>query len=181
MTPKITRPKITTKDHAMWYLHVAVPVLAAVAVNAVVYSLGWNRSSVGSGRPPSVSYKLLPPGYVIAGVWIVLLGLLGYVHYLARDVNATVAAWSVVALVAWCIGYPFYTGGLRSGVVASVANVATLAFAAAVTVAIAVGFPACGEFGRASARRRALLAISPLLGWATYVNIAQAVACRSRE
>jgi len=82
-----------------YLLHIFIPILAAILVNAFIYLYGWN-----SERP---LYKGLPPGYVIAVVWIIILGMLGYAHYLTYY---SYASWIIVIALIYCLLYPFLTG-----------------------------------------------------------------------
>jgi len=87
------------------YIHVLAPVIAAILLNGLIYALGWNKDNQKSQQN-----KWLPPGFVIAIVWILILGLLGYTHYL---VYPSTAAWVIVAAVLYCLAYPFLTAGLQ--------------------------------------------------------------------
>ena len=62
-------------NYALLY-NIFIPVVLAIIINLISFGLGWSGKSKDSKRNP-----LLPPGYVIGIVWIIILGLLGYVHY----------------------------------------------------------------------------------------------------
>ena len=137
-------------------LHVLVPVLAACAMNVLIFSLGWNMRT-GPVNP------WIPPGAVVGAIWIVLLGLLGYVHYLCHD------HWSrflVIGTVVFCVMYPVFTAGLKQTRVARLLNLLTLliAFVAAWGV-------------HESGSRVATWCMLPLVLWASYVNFADAIVC----
>lgn len=146
----------------MFYLvHVLVPVVLVVVVNVIVYRLGWaDRDKNAKCRS-----RALPPGWVIAVIWVLLFACLGYVHYLVR--NRPVAAWAVVAFLAYAIVYPFATGGLQGGERARILNqvAAILAYGTAVLVA------------REAGQGRALLVLLPLLVWVSYVNLVPTPRC----
>ena len=57
-------------------LHIAVPVLLALFMNGVIYGTRLNKQDKNQSPNP-----WLPPGYVIAVIWVVIFGILGYVHY----------------------------------------------------------------------------------------------------
>ena len=57
-------------------LHIAIPVVLALFMNGVIYGNRLNKQDNNQPRNP-----WLPPGYVIAMIWVVIFGILGYVHY----------------------------------------------------------------------------------------------------
>jgi len=83
------------------FIHILLPIIAACIINGYIYLMGWN-----SNKSPN---PLLPPGYVIAIVWIILLALLGYAHYLTYP---QYPSWIIVATIIYCLLYPFLTQGL---------------------------------------------------------------------
>jgi tryptophan-rich sensory protein len=142
-------------------LYVAAAILVTLALNGLVFALGWAGASAEAARPNS----LLPLGWVIGGVWLVILTLVaGAAWWLASDRRAEVrrlAPWAL-ALIGFCLAYPFYTIGFRSDAVALFGNLATI---------IASAFLA----GRAlaSSRGSAALILLPALwtSFATYATI----------
>jgi translocator protein len=139
--------------NAVWW-HVATPIAASLIINGVIYLLGWSR------RPPISN--LLPPGPIIGAIWVVLLGLLGYAHYV---VGAFTAAGVTIAIaIVYCLAYPFLTAGLRQDA-APPLNTGAMIMAAACCIMVAL-----------SSSTRALAATLPLLAWAAYVNFTDDVA-----
>jgi tryptophan-rich sensory protein len=136
-------------------VHTLVPVVAAMVLNGIIYGLGWNSEQ----NDNSMNNKYLPPGYVIAGVWVIILGLLGYTHYL---VYPSYASAIIVLAVLYCLAYPFLTGGLR-GDNADILNLISLVIA--IAVILSVGMKDV----------RAIVYTIPFLLWTTYVNIATRV------
>ena len=55
--------------------HILVPVLAAIIMNGIIYTFGINKYSEKNKINPYI-----PPGYVIGTIWVIILGLLGYLH-----------------------------------------------------------------------------------------------------
>lgn len=106
------------------FVHILVPVIAAVLVNGFIYAQGWNKDNRTEEQN-----KYLPPGFVIAIVWILILGLLGYAHYL---VYPSIASWVIVAAVLFCLAYPFLTAGLKKNML--VLNALSFFVALAVTI-----------------------------------------------
>lgn len=144
--------------------NIAVPIVAALVVNGIIYAMRWNSEDRTRAQSESSS-RLLPPGGVIAAIWVVIFGFLGYTRYLVR--YDPVANASVIVLLLLCLSYPFITAGLdwRAGVIA---NVVTLIFG----FGAAIPVYAC--------RRLALAFMAPLLVWLSYVNIVSAVICSSK-
>lgn len=135
-------------------IHILVPVVLAVSVNALIFGLGWNKKAAGEKQRVS---PWLPPGWAIAVIWVLLFALLGYAHFLVR--KRPLAAWAIVAFIAYALLYPFLTGGLQSD--GRFYNVIALILAYATAVAVAWG----------SEDRKPLVALAPLLAWASYVNL----------
>ncbi len=132
---------------------VAFPIMIAVVVNVIVYT----RGIAGNNSEPRNS--LLPPGYVIAGIWIVLFGLLGYVAYRVR--SSLIAIISILLLLALCIAYPFITAlDNKRGVIVN-----TITMAVAFSVAIIVGVHDLPS----------IYIMTPLLIWSSYVNIIDSI------
>lgn len=140
---------------------VAVPVVAALATNALIYWLGWNDRAATEQQRQQQGPLPLPPGAAIAAIWVVLFALLGYAAWLAR--GTSIALVAIVATVLMCLAYPFVTRGLQMhwGVVA---NKVTLVAGFSAAIVVAAG----GEL-------TALAAMAPLLGWLAYVNLADAL------
>jgi tryptophan-rich sensory protein len=105
--------------------YVAAAILVTLALNGLVFALGWAGSGAEAERPNS----LLPAGWVIGGVWLVILTLVAVAAWwLASDPRAGVrrfAPWAL-ALIGFCLAYPFYTFGLRGGAVALFGNLSTI-------------------------------------------------------
>lgn len=169
-----TPTRITGSSKATGALSVAVPVLLAAAVNFVLYakgSIGQRSSASTSSAAQAAAYrKLLPPGWAIAVIWTLIFGLLGYAHYRCFP---SVASFAIAVTLAFALAYPFLTQGLQVSRRAKILNTVTLILAA-VTMALVVGH----GIDR-SVDTRAILATAPLLVWASYVNIVDAIGCSS--
>ena len=142
-------------------IHVAAPVLAAAALNAWIYANGWDR-------PVSPRSAMLPPGPIIAMTWMAIFASLGYAHYLLRTAHATQAANAILLVLSWCLMYPVVTRRFRS---TRVANLLTLVIAAILCVGVA----------HVQGNSNALHFVLPVLLWASYVNLSDAVECSSKE
>lgn len=135
------------------FLNILIPILLAGIVNFIIYQQKWNINNSTERN------KLLPPGYVIAIVWVIILGLLGAVNFL---VSPSIATVFVIATIIYCISYPFLTAGLKKTNMYIFNVVALLlSYIAALTVLYVRPF--------------ACILMVPLLLWTSYVNIADAL------
>lgn len=128
--------------------------LTAVAMNGLVYGLGWNQESRGDSESPRE--PLLPPGYVIAIVWITLFALMGTVY--GRLPGGSGARMALLAYTGYCLAYPLLTSGLRMGATADLLNAGALLGALALVGYLTVE---TGKFP---------WLLTPLLAWTGYVN-----------
>lgn len=133
---------------------IAAPVLAAVFVNIGMYSLNWR------GAVTSRSNRYLPPGWVVGSVWVILLGLLGYAHFLAQSQRRHSAAFALLVLIMWCIAYPLLTLWISTAVMDVLSLI--VAWAVAVIVHASVGLP-CTFY------------LAPTLAWVSYVAITDSI------
>jgi tryptophan-rich sensory protein len=129
-------------------LHVMLPILAAVIINIVIYTQGWNNNN----NEPS---KYLPPGYAIAIIWIFILGLLGFTNYLVWPSTASLI---IIIAIIYCLAYPFLTAGLQEDK-GDTYNI--LAFIIAITVSMIVFMH----------KKTAVLYTLPFFIWTMYVSI----------
>lgn len=132
-----------------WLIHLAVPIILAGLLNAYIYLQGWNKNQSDTDR------KGLPPGYVIAVVWIIILGLLGYTHFM---VYPSVTSVFIILAILYCLAYPFLTSGLQNAR-AGIYN--AIAFMIAVLVFLFVY----------NKDWKASLYTIPFLLWTAYVNV----------
>jgi tryptophan-rich sensory protein len=108
---------------------VVATVLVTLALNGLIFALGW----AGPPAEGASVNSLLPPGWVIGAVWVVLLALLAVAFWrLASDAAPDarrLGPW-VLLLVLACLAYPFYTAGLSNEVAGFIGNLATIAASA---------------------------------------------------
>lgn len=135
-------------------VHTLVPIVIASLLNAYIYLVGWNDSS--RKQDNSKEIKLLPPGYAIAIIWVIILGLLGYTHSI---VYPSFASWIIVLAIIYCIAYPFLTNGLKMDN-SKLLNL--FSFIIAIIVMISVGVHS-GDM--------TVIYIVPFVIWTLYVNI----------
>jgi tryptophan-rich sensory protein len=94
---------------------VGMTVAAVLAMNGVIFGLGWNRSRPISAAP-------LPPGWAIGAIWVGLFVLFALAWTRTQGVDRW-AGRAILGFVTLCLAYPLYTGGLGSRTVGAVANV----------------------------------------------------------
>jgi benzodiazapine receptor len=141
-------------NRTLYVRDAAVFVLLTLAVNAIVFSLGWNED--GASRT-----RVSPPGWVVGAVWVVLLAMLGCAHARLRQAaeSGHIARRMIQVLLALCLAYPFYTAGFSSDQAALVGNFVVLAWAIATLVMVAHADRIAGGL------------IAPMLLWIGYANV----------
>ena len=144
--------------------HILLPIILAILLNGLIYYLGWNNSSL------KLKHTILPPGYIIGIVWIIIFGLLGYVHYLLYKLKGKFSIYSniIVLFLIFCLAYPFLTNGLKEGN-ANILNLITL------ILSFVIGLIVITQ------SVKAFYYIIPLLLWASYVNISDSLICRDYQ
>lgn len=104
----------------------------AVLVNGLLFALDL-RGNV-HGQRNRAEFPLLPPAWVIGGVWTVLLAIMGYVQALVLRLllgrPGGSLPWLVPALFLNCLLYPAYTAGFTQEAVGVSGNLLTLALSA---------------------------------------------------
>jgi benzodiazapine receptor len=139
------------------YIYVIVPILIAIILNVVIFKAGYSKTSKQLHNP------MIPPGWIVGLIWVIIFGILGYAFYLLIQAHDTVSATLLVVLFIVCLLYPFYTNGLSDGMGARLGNLSSLIIAFIVTVVIAYKTPSVTFY------------MIPILVWASYVNIATAI------
>ena len=87
----------------IYVFHILIPIILAIVLNFYIYTQGWNNDNENNSK--------LPPGYIIGSIWIIILGLLGYIHFLLYP---SVYSWFIVLTILYCLSYPFLTKGLQN-------------------------------------------------------------------
>lgn len=131
----------------MWYIHILVPIMLAIVLNFYIYTQGWNNDNEKNSK--------LPPGYIIGSIWIIILGLLGYIHFLLYP---SIQSWIIVITILYCLAYPFLTSGLQNTNNA-IYNLISLFLA--IIVFISVYYK----------NKKNIIYVIPFLLWTLYVNI----------
>jgi tryptophan-rich sensory protein len=166
-------------------ISVAVPVIAAILVNTLIFlQQSSPASSDGSQQHRPAASPLLPPGVVVGVVWVVILAGLGAAFWALDTASArrsgtgvvVAAKVALVALVLYCIAYPFITGmdgmcGCMSDPRSRVTRRRVLVsnYAALLLSVIVVCLVIAAQTG---ARSTAL--VLPVLVWTAYVGFTDA-------
>lgn len=137
---------------------------AAVVFNILWFVFQWSRKS---GAMEYKRNKLIPPGWMIAIIWVVLFGLLGYSHWLVRDANegeASLGSISIIVAGVWCLLYPFFVYLVGQKYIRLV-NLLSL------IVVFSLGLIVITE------SETAFYWLIPLIFWNAYVNFADSMYC----
>ena len=81
--------------------HISLPVICAMAMNGFIYTFDLRKNN-------STPFLYLPPGQVIGTIWIILFGLLGYVHFLLFSLKNKMnfGSVSVAFFILTSLAYP---------------------------------------------------------------------------
>lgn len=111
-------------EYGSLYTLLGLFVGITIIVNAYLFS---SKNSYVSN---SIRYRLLPPSYIIASVWTILIGLMAYSQWLVYTIlKGRKDNWKlylIPVLFIYCVLYPFYTMGFRNKKIVDFANVLTI-------------------------------------------------------
>ena len=146
------------------YFHIIFPIALAIIMNIIIYYFGWNKNYL---KDDYKNIKLIPPGYIIGIIWILIFGFLGYAHYLLyiKKRNFTFGMLLIELVILFCLAYPILTSGLKKINFALYLNYITL------LLAFILGFIVFNE------SKIVLIYILPLILWSVYINYADVYKC----
>ena len=129
------------------YYHILIPVLSAIAMNAIIYTFGLNMNM-------NVKRDYLPPGYIIGIIWTIIFALLGYVHYLlyALKNKPNYGSTAVVFFILYSLAYPVINSSIN--------NLLSLILSFVLSLIVMMY------------SRHIFLFMIPLLVWVSFVNLA---------
>ena len=86
-------------------VYIFIPIILSFIINVFIF----RKSTNNLIKPRKLKY--LPPGGVIGTVWIILLGLLGYVYALLENNNKkiTIQKILIILLTIFCLSYSILT------------------------------------------------------------------------
>jgi len=142
--------------------NIFIPVILAIVLNSFIFIFGWNAKSKNNKVNP-----LLPPGYIVGSIWIIIFGLLGYVHYeifKLHDNRITFTSLYIIFFIIFSLAYPFLTLGFKEKI-GLLLNLITLILSFIIALIIIVQ------------SKYIFLFLIPLLLWTTYVNVIYVIEC----
>jgi tryptophan-rich sensory protein len=145
--------------------HILIPIILAIMMNGIIYMFGLNKYNKKS-ETLTLYNKLLPPGYIIGAIWVIIFGLLGYVHYLIYSQNnnkITFTSLFILFVILFCLLYPLITGlRVKTGLLLNLISL-ILAFTLGIFIIIQSKY--------------AFLFVLPLIIWSSYVNVVDTIQC----
>jgi tryptophan-rich sensory protein len=103
--------------------NLALYLLTPLIMNGIIFSLHWSTATAPHPNP------MLPPGWAVGSIWMLLFLAMGLARWLARLISAPSARW-IDALAILCLLYPLYTAGLSNDTVGLIGALHTAGFAA---------------------------------------------------
>jgi tryptophan-rich sensory protein len=88
--------------------HISVPILLSIILNGLIFIF---KIRMYESESVKKSVIKLPPGYVIGTIWVILLGTLGYAHYLLYKLKDKLnfECYFLEIFILFCLSYPFVT------------------------------------------------------------------------
>jgi len=90
----------------IYLIHIIIPIFLACIVNLYIF-----KNDLYKNNDKRNIY--LPQGYIIGIIWTIILGLLGYVHYLTYE--KSFLSRIIVFIIIYCLLYPLLTSKLNNG------------------------------------------------------------------
>ncbi len=138
-----------------WF-NVAWPVAAALVMNGLIFSLGWNDGT-------QLTDPGDPPGWLVGAVWVVLFALLGLALWTLQRVGSEPARRGrsrVLILILFCLAYPLYAIATDSWALGLIGNFLTIALALYVIVRVWPASPPAAWL------------VFPIIPWVSYATFA---------
>ena len=83
-------------------IHILIPVIIAIILNYIIRVKNWNNKKIERG--------LLPKGYYVGIIWIIIFIFLGNAHYILYKKNkVSVASIFLIIVLLYCMSYPIVT------------------------------------------------------------------------
>ena len=138
----------------MSLVYILIPIILSFIINIFIF----RKKNKNLIKPKKLKY--LPPGSVIGTVWIILLGLLGYIYSLIdnKDKSMNTQKILIILLTIFCLSYSVLTANSTLRFSKNY-NYLTLVFVLAVYYSIYTKYPKISYY------------LIPLLCWVLYVNI----------
>ena len=138
----------------MSLVYILIPIILSFIINIFIF----RKKNKNLIKPKKLKY--LPPGSVIGTVWIILLGLLGYIYSLIdnKDKSMNTQKILIILLTIFCLSYSVLTANSTIRFSKNY-NYLTLIFVLTVYYSLYTSYPKISYY------------LIPLLCWVLYVNI----------
>ena len=138
----------------MSLVYILIPIILSFIINIFIF----RKKNKNLIKPKKLKY--LPPGSVIGTVWIILLGLLGYIYSLIdnKDKSMNTQKILIILLTIFCLSYSVLTANSTIRFSKNY-NYLTLIFVLTVYYSLYTKYPKISYY------------LIPLLCWVLYVNI----------
>jgi tryptophan-rich sensory protein len=152
-------------------MNIFIPILLALVMNGIIYTFGINKlSKEDEDKKKEIKNnyyeKLLPPGYVIGTIWVIIFGLLGYVHYLLLEKNEfkiTMKSIFVIIVIIYCLSYPLITNlKVKTGLLLNLISLILSFILGLLTI---------------TESKYIFTFVLPLIIWTSYVNVIDNLQC----
>jgi len=97
---KINANIIMKIEKYIYLIHIIIPIFLACIVNLYIF-----KNELYKNNDKRNIY--LPQGYIIGIIWTIILGLLGYLHYLTYE--KSILSRIIVFIIIYCLLYPLLT------------------------------------------------------------------------
>lgn len=154
-----------------WWLYVLIFVVVCLAANFILWT---DLSGLNYKGDPHNSFKrnpLLPPGWMIGVIWVIIFGFFGYASYLLYKENdgVSVAFVAIIVAAVFCLLYPVFIYFAAKGDPSKYEKYARVLNLLALIVAFVLALLVIRESDSA------FWFIVPFLVWSSYVNFADSV------
>lgn len=140
------------------WIQILIFVAAALVANLLLFIYGW-RGGYSYTKSP-----LLPPGWMIGLIWMVLFGFFGYAHYLVyKKSGFCVASIAIIVVALFCLLYTL--------IIYYKPEYMKLLNMLSLILAFTLGIIVFAE------NEDAFWWLIPLIVWSSYVNLSDSVAC----
>ena len=141
-------------------IHILIPVIIAIILNYIIRVKNWSNKKIERG--------LLPKGYYVGIIWIIIFIFLGNAHYILYKKNkVSVASIFLIIVFLYCISYPIVTQlDQKKG---KIMNLISLILSSILMVVV---------YNKST---EAFYYTIPLFIWASFVNYSDAIICSTAK
>jgi tryptophan-rich sensory protein len=136
-------------------------LVTPLALNGLIFCLHWPSTTAATHANP-----MLPPGWAVGSIWLLLFLAMGTGRWLARLISPPAARW-IDTLAILCLLYPLYTVGLSNDQIGLIGALVSATYAA------------YAIFGLQRVSKIAAILTSLVLIWLVYASAALAYGLHS--